>query len=222
MAESERSLNVSVTLDLAEAERQWGAFSQRVTADMSSLQSQVRVGGGAGAQAAAGGGGGGGGGGGAAAAMVGRGAMGMAGMLGLGSLAAAGYATLDAMAPGIGGAAVSTARSTFASTARYLLDGPSERGMGFVADVGAIGRAEQQVSSMLQNAPEVSEQEIYSLLYNYKQLYEPGARNVAQVGIAADSWRAIEAERLINVKWDRAIEDITNNLKAIRAALGGG
>jgi len=219
MAESERSLNVSVTLDLAEAERQWGAFSQRVMADMSSLQSQVRVGGGAGAQAAAGGGGGGGG---AAAAMVGRGAMGMAGMLGLGSLAAAGYATLDAMAPGIGGAAVSTARSTFASYVRGLFGGPSERGMGFAANVGAIGRAEQQVSSMLQNAPEVSEQEIYSLLYNYKQLYEPGARNVAQVGIAADSWRAIEQERLINVKWDRAIEDITNNLKAILSALGGG
>lgn len=220
-----KELKVAVSLDLRDAERQMREFTKSAEKSLQGLQAGVSGGGQSAtasqasqmAQKASAGGGGArmpaprgmtppSGGGGGMGMLAGLGKAGLVGaaVAGVG-LAAKGVVdtvapgALSAISGGIGGTIRGGIRSVFGS------DGVSE----FGAAGAAIDRAKGTVGGLIQNAPDISQDQINDLLGAHQKIYEPGQRNLQRLNVGVDEKKS-----------ELLLQEINETLKGIRAAFG--
>ena len=214
-----KELKVAVSLDLREARKQMKDFVSDTEKSLQGLQAAVRGGGSSAtaqqaatqAQQASRGGGGARGafagaraglmagraGGGAAAVRAATAASARAGIVG-GLITAGIVATqqiISANNPGGIAALAEGANAAKRVGIRAITggDGVSESG----AANTAIDRAKGSVAGMIQNAPDIGQDQINDLLGAYQKIYEPGQRNLQRLGVGVDEAKAENALSII-------------------------
>jgi len=144
-----------------------------------------------------------------------RGAMGAIGIAGGVALAggAAAVQAANIAAPGALSGLYDSLTSAVGNAVRGAVGGDSAL-RRFGADQMALGRASGQVGAMLQNAPEVGQEQIESFLRAYQRIYTPGARNQQTLQDASAAISQENGEQLLG--------EAVSVLKDILGALTGG